>query len=125
MLEYDVYMIILASITLLFIVFAVTGVSLGFGAVYPNFNSENLSKVYTGIGGISSMISTIVVVVVLIVLSAPSVFVVSWLVKGTRVVSGFEIGLAGFTFFLEVVITFLMIYFPLKHGVKHLTNLES
>ena len=125
MLEYDIYMVLLASVTLFFIVFAVTGVSLGFGAIYPNFNSENLSKVYTGIGGISSMIATIVVVVLLIVLSAPSVFVVSWLINGTRIVSKFEIGLAIFTFLLEFVITLLMIYLPIKYGVKHLTELES
>ncbi len=70
------FMMILSSITMLFAVFGIVSLAVGFGAMYPNFRYENISQVATGFGGLMYMIFSAIFMALVIVLEAGPVYII-------------------------------------------------
>src|SRR5215212_139277 len=60
------------SVTLL--TFAIAGLAVGFGTLYPRFESENAAQIPTSFGGLLFMMTAVIVIGAVIVLEARPVY---------------------------------------------------
>ena len=68
--------------TIVLLTFAISALALGFGALYPRFDTENAAQIPTSFGGMVFMMSAIVLLGVVLVLEA--VPVMGYLREPTR-----------------------------------------
>ncbi|HTS89061.1 MAG TPA: hypothetical protein VMG41_11265 [Gemmatimonadales bacterium] len=59
--------------TIVFMTFAISALALGFGALFPRFDTENAAQIPTGFGGMVYMMSAIILLGVVLVLEAAPV----------------------------------------------------
>ncbi len=72
LLHVPVFMMVVSLATICGLTLAIAAMALGFGAVYPRFETENAAQIPTSFGGLVFMMATIVLlVVVIVVLSGP------------------------------------------------------
>ena len=76
LLDVTPFMMILSSVTMFFVVFGIVALGVGFGALYPKFNYENIAQVSTGFGGLMFMIFSAIFIGVIIVLEAGPVYMI-------------------------------------------------
>jgi ABC-2 type transport system permease protein len=68
------FMAVLSVATIVIMTFTITAMALGFGAVYPKFNSENAADVPTSFGGLLFMMTSTAFIAGIIVLEAWPVY---------------------------------------------------
>ncbi len=68
------FMMTLSVSTIILLTFAISALALGFGALYPQFETENAAQIPTSFGGLVFMMTTIVLVAGVIVLEAMPVY---------------------------------------------------
>ena len=68
------FMMTLSVTTMILLTFAISALALGFGALYPQFETENAAQIPTSFGGLVFMMTTIVLVAAVIVLEAMPVY---------------------------------------------------
>jgi ABC-2 type transport system permease protein len=118
------FMMVLSVVTMFLAVFGIVGLGIGFGALYPNFNFQNVAQVSTGFGGLIFMIYSALYIAVTIALEAGPVYLISMSgVKGAAL-SGFEWSFIVASFLGVVVLNLFVVWRPMKMGLKALTNLE-
>ena len=76
LLKVTAFMMVLSSVTILFMVFGIVSLGVGLGAVYPNFKHESIAQVATGFGGMIYMISSSVFIALVVVLEAGPVYTI-------------------------------------------------
>jgi ABC-2 type transport system permease protein len=59
---------------MVFITFALTGMALGFGALFPNFESDNVAEIPTSFGGLLFMMAAVTYLASVVVLEAWPVY---------------------------------------------------
>ncbi len=59
--------------TIVFLTFAISGLALGFGALYPRFDTENAAQIPTSFGGLVFMMSAIVLLALVMMVEARTV----------------------------------------------------
>jgi ABC-2 type transport system permease protein len=115
------FIMIVSVFTITFMTFAIAGLAVGFGTLYPRFDTENAAQIPTSFGGLLFMMASIVVIGAVITLEARPVF--TYLASksfgsATDPVEMFwGFGLAAL---LCVVATVL----PIRHARKKLESLE-
>ena len=117
-------MAVLSIGTIVVLAFALTAMALGFGAVYPKFNSENAADVPTSFGGLLFMMSATAFIGVVIILEAWPVYaLLSAQVQG-RALGVEEIGavVIGLGAALAVAITLTVV--PLRVAVRRIETIE-
>ncbi len=68
------FMMTLSVTTMILLTFAISALALGFGALYPQFETENAAQIPTSFGGLVFMMTSIVLVAGVIVLEAMPVY---------------------------------------------------
>ena len=68
------FMMALSVTTMILLTFAISALALGFGALYPQFETENAAQIPTSFGGLVFMMTAIVLVAGVIVLEAMPVY---------------------------------------------------
>lgn len=97
--------------------FALSGMAVGLGAVFPNFSSDNPTKIVSGFGGtLCFMLGMIYLTAVTASLAAPFYL---YMVEGIFSAKGTIAALC-----FALVLSFLAGYLPLRSGIKSLRNLE-
>lgn len=115
------FIMIVSVATITMMTFAVAGLAVGFGTLYPRFDTENAAQIPTSFGGLLFMMASIVVIGAVITLEARPVF--SYLASksfgATRdpleMVWGF--GLAGLVCLAATVL-------PIRYARRRLESLE-
>ncbi len=64
------FMMTLGIVTIILLTLAISALALGFGALYPQFETENAAQIPTSFGGLVFMMTTIALVAGVIVLEA-------------------------------------------------------
>jgi ABC-2 type transport system permease protein len=124
LLEVTVFMMILSSVTMFLEVFAIVAMGIGFGAIYPNFNYENIAQVATGFGGLMYMIFSAVFMAIIIILEAGPVYILFMAdLRGSRIML-FQWFLIIIPFILVLSIIAFTIYMTMKMGLKALSRYE-
>ena len=67
------FMMAVSLVTMLLLTFAISSLALGFGALYPRFDTENAAQIPTGFGGMIFMMSSVALLGIVLVLEAAPV----------------------------------------------------
>lgn len=73
LLQASAFMIAVSLATIVLLTFAISAMALGFGALYPRFDTENAAQIPTSFGGMVFMMSAIVLLGVVLMLEAAPV----------------------------------------------------
>lgn len=74
MLEATPFILTLTTVTMVGVTFALTALALGFGALYPNYETENVAEIPTSFGGLLFMMSAVTYLAGVVILEAWPVF---------------------------------------------------
>jgi ABC-2 type transport system permease protein len=74
LLQVTPFMMIVSIFTITFVTLAVAGLALGFGTMFPQFETENAAQIPTSFGGLVFMMSSIALIGAVIVLEARPVY---------------------------------------------------
>ena len=116
------FMMIVGVGTIILLTLAISSMALGFGALYPQFDTENAAQIPTSYGGLLFMMSTVALLAAVIVVEAVPVF--SYLqarFAGTPIT--FDIWMVG-AFAIVVVICVLATVLPLMVGLRKMEQFE-
>jgi ABC-2 type transport system permease protein len=123
-LEVSGFIFLLSTGTMICMTFALTALALGFGALYPNFESDNVAEIPTSFGGLLFMMSAVIYLGGVILLEAWPVY--SFLAANFRgdpirnsVVFPLVLGMAG-----AATLTVLAVVLPLRAGVRRVRALD-
>ncbi|PIQ99065.1 MAG: hypothetical protein COV66_14355 [Nitrospinae bacterium CG11_big_fil_rev_8_21_14_0_20_45_15] len=121
LLQVDSYVMIVSIIGVSLIAFAVTGLALGLGALYPMFRHDNTAEISSGTGGILFMIASLGYLGLFMALGARPVYVHFNEVFLSRMVPGLD---SGFCYFLVVILTLAVALIPMHKGVQALEKMD-
>ncbi|MEX2152244.1 MAG: hypothetical protein WD825_02845 [Gemmatimonadaceae bacterium] len=121
MLAVTPFMFAVSVLTIVFMTFAVAGLAIGFGTLFPQFETENAAQIPTSFGGLLFMMSAIAVIAGVVILEARPVY--SYLYQQTsgepanplEMIVGF--GLAALLCVAATII-------PIKIALRRLENVE-
>jgi ABC-2 type transport system permease protein len=72
MLDVSSFMFAVSTLTIVLMTFAVSGLAIGFGTLFPQFETENAAQIPTSFGGLVFMMATIALLgAVIVVLAGP------------------------------------------------------
>ena len=75
LLQVDRFMMVMGLVTICGLTFAIAALALGFGALYPQFETENAAQIPTSFGGLVYMMTTVVLLAAVIVSLRQAVYV--------------------------------------------------
>jgi ABC-2 type transport system permease protein len=122
-LEASPFVLVLTSVTMIGITFALTALALGFGALYPNYDTENIAQIPTSFGGLLFMMAAVIYLAGVVILEAWPVY----LFLNSRFRSGeaqvgvtpLLVGVAG-----AAVLTLLATWLPLRAGIRNVQSVD-
>ena len=125
LLEVTPFMMALSSVTIFFLVFGIVALGVGLGAVYPNFQHENIAQVATGFGGLIYMIISSVFIASVIVLEAGPVYtILSAHFKGEAITIFQWVWIVS-SFILVVLLNIFAVQRPMAAGLKAIHAYEG
>ena len=74
LLQVEVFMFTLSVFTITLMTFAIAGLAIGFGTLFPQFETENAAQIPTSFGGLLFMMTSIALIGGVIILEAPAVY---------------------------------------------------
>ncbi|MEO8580345.1 MAG: hypothetical protein ABI469_08850 [Gemmatimonadales bacterium] len=115
------FMMTVSIFTITMLTFAIAGLALGFGAMFPKFNTENAAQIPTSFGGLVLMMTSVVLIGVVIVLEARPVyqFVGARMLHLDPDPSALWIGFGGAT-----LVCLAATFIPIRIAVKRMKELE-
>ena len=122
-LEASPFILVLTTATMVGVTLAITALALGFGALYPNFETENVAEIPTSFGGLLFMMSAVIYLGGVIILEAWPVylFLAARFRGGDAEVSvmPLTLGVLG-----AAALTAVAVALPLWAGVRRMRTLE-
>jgi ABC-2 type transport system permease protein len=123
-LEVTPFIFILSTATMVMATFALTALALGFGALFPSYESDNVAEIPTSFGGLLYMMAAVSYLAGVVVLEAWPVYTfLSANLRGESpsnlLVVPLVMGLAG-----AAVLTGVAIVLPLRAGVRRVEELD-
>jgi ABC-2 type transport system permease protein len=118
------FMMILSLVTITVMTFAIGSLALGFGALFPRFETENSAEISTGFGGLLFMMTAIAYLAAVVMLEAWPVYSVrDARYRGLAMTSGQLIGLAG-GLGAALIISIAAIIIPLRIAVQRVEEID-
>jgi len=68
------FIMLVSVLTIAMMTFAISGLAIGFGTIFPRFDTENAAQIPTSFGGLLFMMASIVLIAIVITLEARPVF---------------------------------------------------
>ncbi|EFK09039.1 conserved hypothetical protein [delta proteobacterium NaphS2] len=116
------FMMALSSATMFFMVFGIVSLGIGFGAMYPRFDHENIGQVATGFGGLLYMMVSALFIGAVVVLEAGPVYLLFMSQMKGRVISAMEQVYMVVSFAGVLALTAAAIWKPMGMGLKALAG---
>ena len=116
------FILVLTTVTMIGVTFALTALALGIGALYPNFETENVAEIPTSFGGLLFMMSAVLYLAGVVVLEAWPVYLfLTARLRGSDEVSliPLVLGLSG-----AALLTVAAVAIPLRAGVRRVETME-
>jgi ABC-2 type transport system permease protein len=108
--------------TTILLTLAIASMALGFGALYPQFETENAAQIPTSFGGLVFMMSTVALLAVVILIEAVPVYSFVRAVFDGRPVTADWVMVAAFA--LVVVVCLTATVLPIRVGLKKMEQFE-
>jgi len=118
------FVLVLTTLTMVGVTFALTALALGFGALYPNYETENVAEIPTSFGGLLFMMAAVTYLAGVVVLEAWPVYL--YLASRFRAgqaqvsIAPLLLGVSG-AFVLTVAATAI----PLRAGMRRVRTVDS
>jgi len=117
-LQTSLFITLLSTVTMVAATFALTALALGFGALFPNYETENVAEIPTSFGGLLFMMSAVIYLGIVVILEAWPVYLfLSARLAGVPFMEGgglpLLLGLSG-----ALLATVLAVVLPLRAGVR-------
>jgi ABC-2 type transport system permease protein len=121
LLQVSGFMMAVSIFTITLMTFAIAGLALGFGALFPKFNTENAAQIPTSFGGLVLMMSSVVLIGAVIVLEARPVyeFVSARMMKIDPDPTEMWLGFGG-----AALVSLAATFIPIKIAVRRMGELE-
>jgi ABC-2 type transport system permease protein len=124
-LDVSPFVFVLSTATMVMATFALTALALGFGALYPNYESDNVAEIPTSFGGLLFMMTAVAYLAGVVILEAWPVYTfLSAHLRGESarniLVLPLVLGIAGAT-----ALTVVAIVLPLRAGVRKVKSLAE
>jgi ABC-2 type transport system permease protein len=117
------FILILTTLTMIGMTFALTALALGFGALYPNYETENVAEIPTSFGGLLFMMAAVTYLAGIVILEGWPVYVFlsSRLQGGEAVLSTLPLvsGVSG-----ALALTAVAIAVPLRAGIAKVRSVD-
>jgi ABC-2 type transport system permease protein len=116
------FILALTTVTMIGVTCALTALALGFGALYPNFDTENAAEIPTSFGGLLFMMAAVLYLAGVVVLEAWPVYLfLQARLGGVGAVGTMPLvlGLSG-----AALLTLAAVVVPLEVGVRRVEKLE-
>jgi ABC-2 type transport system permease protein len=117
------FVLVLTTVTMVGITFALTALALGFGALYPNYDTENVAEIPTSFGGLLFMMAAVSYLAGVVILEGWPVylFLDARLQGGDAEVTTTPLllGIVGAT-----VLTGLAMWLPLRAGIRKVQSVD-
>jgi ABC-2 type transport system permease protein len=112
---------VVSIFTITMLTFAIAGLALGFGALYPKFNTENAAQIPTSFGGLVLMMASVTLIGLVIVLEGRPViqYVGAQLLHTDPSIAGLWIGFGGAT-----LVCLAATFIPIRIAVRRMKELE-
>jgi ABC-2 type transport system permease protein len=124
-LRVEPYMMVLSTVTVLFMTFGLTSLSVGFGAMYPRFRYENVAQIPNGFGGLMYMMSSVLFIGTIVVLEALPMHLLVMADYYNRTLGGFEWFRIVLSFFLILLVGVIVFVVPMRVGLRRLEEMET
>jgi ABC-2 type transport system permease protein len=108
--------------TILLLTLAIAALALGYGAVYPQFDTENAAQIPTSFGGLVFMMTTVVLLAIVIVLEAAPVYAYLQAVRNDQAI-GVSLGMV-LPFVAVALVCTLATAIPLRVGLQRMEEYE-
>ena len=122
-LEASPFILILTTLTMIGVTFALTALALGFGALYPNYETENVAEIPTSFGGLLFMMTAVTYLAGVIILEAWPVYLfLSSRMQGGEAEVGtmaLVLGVSG-----AAVLTLVAVFAPLRAGIAKVRSVD-
>jgi len=121
LLEVSGFMMAVSVFTITMMTFAIAGLALGFGALFPKFNTENAAQIPTSFGGLVLMMASIALIGIVIVLEARPVYdyVAAQVAREKPSASGLWIGFGG-----SALVCLAATFIPIRIAIRRMKQLE-
>jgi ABC-2 type transport system permease protein len=121
LLQVSQFMTVVSVGTIVLMTFALAGLAIGFGTIFPQFETENAAQIPTSFGGLVFMMTSIVLIGLVVTLEARPVYVyLSAMAFGTDMdIAGMIVGFGG-----AIALCLLATFMPLRMAVRKLEELE-
>jgi ABC-2 type transport system permease protein len=116
------FILVLTTLTMVGVTLATTAMALGFGALFPNYETENAAEIPTSFGGLLFMMAAVAYLAGVVVLEGwPVFFLLRARMTGGVVPPVWHVaaGLGG-----ALLLTLLAIYLPLQAGVRRVRSAD-
>jgi ABC-2 type transport system permease protein len=121
-LEASTLILVVTTVAMFGITFGITALALGFGALYPNFETDNMAEVPTSFGGLMFMMAAVSYLGgVVMLLAWPIYQFLAAEFRGIEAPSAMPLALGGAG---ALLLTLAVVYFPLRAGVRRVRTLE-
>ena len=118
------FMMVLSLVSITVMTFAIASLALGFGAMFPRFETENSAEISTGFGGLLFMMSAIAYLGVIVMLQAWPVYgYLDARYRGIALTSSQMMGL-GVGLGLAFIISLAVIIIPLRIAVQRVEEID-
>jgi ABC-2 type transport system permease protein len=74
LMEVDAFMMAVSVGTITFLTFGIAGLALGFGALFPRFETENAAQIPTSFGGLLLMMAAVVLIGAVVIAEARPIY---------------------------------------------------
>ena len=121
LLEVSGFMMAVSVFTITMLTFAIAGLALGFGALFPKFNTENAAQIPTSFGGLVLMMASIALIALVIVAEARPVYQYAGaqFLHTVPSVSGLWIGFGG-----AAALCLAATFIPIRIAITRMQQLE-
>ena len=121
LLEVSGFMMAVSVFTITMMTFAIAGLALGFGALFPKFNTENAAQIPTSFGGLVLMMASIALIGIVIVLEARPVYeyVAAQVAKQEPSAAGLWLGFGG-----SALVCLAATFIPIGIAIRRMKQLE-
>jgi ABC-2 type transport system permease protein len=113
----------ITTVAMIGVTFAMTALALGLGAIYPNYETENMAEIPTSFGGLVFMMSAVSYLAVVVVLLA---WPVNGMLQARFAGESGAVELAPFLFGVAgaLAITVACVVVPLRAGIRRVRSLQ-
>jgi ABC-2 type transport system permease protein len=117
-------MMVLSVVTITIMTFAIGSMALGFGALFPRFETENTAEIPTSFGGLLFMMSATGYLAVIISLEAWPVYTLLQAAQSGTVATAHLVHL-GIALGAALIVSLVAILLPLRLAVRRIESLDS